>query len=113
MGYEHSVGRYYGGSFLMQDFGEHKLSRRIMQGAFKNTALKGYVETMSAAVEEHVADWDSVQDFRYGKRVKSLLIDVAARVFFGIDGSDKTLLNFAKTCEQVTFESFLSPFELS
>ena len=92
MGYDKAVARYYRGAFIMQDFGEHKLSRRIMQGAFKNTSLKGYVDIMNPAVEEHVANWDSIRDFRYGREVKSLLIDVAARVFFGIDGSDKVLL---------------------
>jgi cytochrome P450 len=92
MGYEKAVARYYGGAFIMQDFGEHKLSRRIMQGAFKNASLKGYVDIMNPAVKEHVANWDSIKDFRYGREVKSLLIDVAARVFFGIDGTDKVLL---------------------
>jgi cytochrome P450 len=92
MGYDKSLGRYYRGAFIMQDFGEHKLNRRIMQGAFKNTSLNGYVDIMNPAIEEHVANWDSIKDFRYGREVKRLLIDVAARVFFGIDGSDKTLL---------------------
>ena len=31
MGYEKAVARYYRGAFIMQDFGEHKLSRGIMQ----------------------------------------------------------------------------------
>jgi cytochrome P450 len=92
MGYDKTVGRFYGGSFIMQDFGDHKLSRRVIQGAFKNDALKGYVDIMNPAVVEHVSNWGKMKDFRFGAEVKSLLIDVGARVFFGIDGKDKELL---------------------
>jgi cytochrome P450 len=88
MGYDKTVARYYGGSFIFQDFGEHKISRRIMQGAFKSSALKGYVDIMNPAVVENITDWENMKDFRWGKEIKTLLIDVGARVFFGIDGRD-------------------------
>jgi cytochrome P450 len=68
------------------------MSRRIFQSAFKNSALKGYVDIMNPAVEEHVKSWGGMKDFRWGREVKSLLIDIGARVFFGVDGKDKPLL---------------------
>ena len=93
MGYKESVGRFYGGSFLMQDFADHKVSRRVIQGAFKNEALRGYIDIMNPVVENHVSRWASMKDFRFGVQVKRMLIEVAARVFFGLEGEDNELLD--------------------
>lgn len=93
MGYEKTVSRYYGGSFLTQDFADHIVNRRIFQTSFKNSALKGYTEIMNDTVEESIADWARMKDFRYGQEVKKLLVDVGARVFFGVEGHDAETLD--------------------
>jgi len=84
-GYDGNVSFMYPGSILLQDFAEHKATRRVFQAAFKRDALAGYVETMNAAVSDNSADWAEQPDFRYVTGVRHILIDVGARVFFGFE----------------------------
>jgi cytochrome P450 len=85
MGYDGNVSHMYGGSIIAQDFAEHKATRRVFQTAFKREALAGYVDIMNPAIRENIADWGRESDFRYVTAVRRLLIDIGARVFFGLD----------------------------
>lgn len=46
MGYAERLGRFYKGGLLLRDFDEHRAQRRIFQSAFKNNAMKGYVDVI-------------------------------------------------------------------
>lgn len=83
-GYDGNVAFMYPGSIILQDFAEHKATRRVFQSAFKRDALAGYVETMSPTVVDNIADWAQQADFRYVAAVRRILIDIGARVFFGL-----------------------------
>lgn len=95
MGYEGNVSFMYPGSIILQDFAEHKATRRVFQNAFKRDALAGYVETMSPTVVDNIADWDRQPDFRYVAAVRRILIDVGARVFFGLQPSAESISEIA------------------
>ncbi|MGB1543162.1 MAG: cytochrome P450, partial [Spongiibacter marinus] len=54
MGYMGSLGRFYKGALLLRDHEEHRFQRRMMQTAFKNDAMKGYIGTMGPMIGEAV-----------------------------------------------------------
>ena len=85
MGYDAPLGDFFAGGLLMRDFAEHKFHRRIMQTAFKTDAMRVYVSQMQPLIDTHVASWKQQPDFRFYPRIKTLLLDVATRVFLGMD----------------------------
>ncbi len=90
MGYEGNVNHLYGGSIISQDFGDHKATRRVFQAAFKRSALEGYVDIMNPTIASNISDWAEQDDFRYVTGARNILIDVGARVFFGLQpGADE------------------------
>ncbi len=88
MGYAGSLGRFYKGALLLRDHDEHRFQRRMMQTAFKNDAMKGYIGTMGPMLQEAVESWDGQKDFLFFPAIKSVLLDVAATIFVGLDKDD-------------------------
>jgi cytochrome P450 len=97
MGYMKSLGFFYRRGILMRDFDEHRYQRRVFQAAFKNDAMRGYLHMMNPIIQRHLKDWDKQADFKFFSGIKETLLDVAAKVFFGIDdlGEDARKLNQA------------------
>ncbi len=98
MGYAGVLGRFYGGGLLMRDFENHRVHRRIFQNSFKNNAMKGYVEIMNPTLDEGMSGWDQIADFHFFPQIKELLLDVASRVFIGVEeltGTENEKLNRA------------------
>jgi cytochrome P450 len=97
MGYETPLGDFFAGGLLMRDFAEHKFHRRIMQTAFKIDAMRTYVSLMQPIIEEQIAGWGGQDDFHFYPNVKTLLLDVGAKVFLGMDmaGDETRALNQA------------------
>jgi len=93
MGYEGALTRLFGGSLIVQDFSMHKASRRMFQTGFKRAALEGYVDIMNPTICENISDWHLRPDFRYVQAARELLIDIGARVFFGVS-SDREQLQY-------------------
>lgn len=89
MGYMGSLGRFYKGALLLRDHDEHRFQRRIMQSAFKNDAMKGYIATMGPMIAEGISNWDTIDDLRFFPAIKQLLLDVAAEIFVGLDADDE------------------------
>lgn len=85
MGYDGPLGDFFSGGLLMRDFAEHKFHRRIMQTAFKTAAMRHYVTEMHSVIEEHVSTWDREENFLFYPHIKTLLLDVGAKVFLGQD----------------------------
>lgn len=96
MGYAERLGRFYKGGLLLRDFDEHKFQRRIFQTAFKNQAMKGYVDVLNPLYEKHLAQLNPV-DFHFFPFIKTLLLRAVAKVFINIDdmGEEAEKLNKA------------------
>ncbi len=91
MGYETPLGDFFAGGLLMRDFDEHKFHRRIMQTAFKIDAMRTYVDQMQPIIGEQLEQWGAQDDFHFYPNVKTLLLDIGAKVFLGMDlGGEET-----------------------
>ena len=95
MGYDAPLGDFFAGGLLMRDFAEHKFHRRIMQTAFKIDAMRTYVDLMQPIIDDQVDAWGSGSGFQFYPNVKTLLLDVGAKVFLGMDlgGPETRALN--------------------
>ena len=89
MGYMGSLGRYYKGALLLRDHEEHRFQRRMMQTAFKNDAMKGYIDTMGPMIAEAVEGWGKNEEMLFFPAIKQNLLDVAATIFVGLEKGDK------------------------
>jgi len=69
----------------MRDFAEHKFHRRIMQSAFKTSSMQHYIHAVNELAGRGVALWRADRDFHFYPQIKSLLLEIGARVFVGID----------------------------
>jgi cytochrome P450 len=95
MGYDAPLGDFFAGGLLMRDFDEHKFHRRIMQTAFKTDAMRTYVAQMQPIIDQQLAEWQKQKDFRFYPNIKTLLLDIGAKVFLGMDlgGPETRALN--------------------
>ena len=95
MGYEAPLGDFFAGGLLMKDFDEHKFHRRIMQTAFKIDAMRTYVDQMQPIIHKQTSQWQRQGDFSFYPNIKTLLLDVGAKVFLGLDmeGAETRTLN--------------------
>ena len=84
-GYEGELGRFYQGGLLLTDFDEHRLSRRLMQGAFKPAALERYLAMMQPLIDAQLHAWGEQPHFVFYPHVKQLLLQIGARCFLGIE----------------------------
>ncbi|MFT6957754.1 MAG: cytochrome P450, partial [Halieaceae bacterium] len=85
MGYDAPLGDFFAGGLLMKDFKEHKFHRRIMQTAFKIDAMRTYVDMMHPVIDERVSQWGKQKQFHFYPNIKTLLLDVGAKIFLGLD----------------------------
>ncbi|MFT6287635.1 MAG: cytochrome P450 [Alcanivorax sp.] len=85
MGYDAPLGDFFAGGLLMKDFKEHKFHRRIMQTAFKIDAMRTYVDMMHPVIDERVSQWGKQEQFHFYPNIKTLLLDVGAKIFLGLD----------------------------
>lgn len=85
MGYDAPLGDFFAGGLLMRDFDEHKFHRRIMQTAFKTDAMRTYVELMHPIIDREMAQWGNASNFQFYPNIKTLLLDIGAKVFLGMD----------------------------
>ena len=98
MGYNAPLGDFFAGGLLMRDFADHKVHRRIMQTAFKIDAMRSYVDLMLPIIKDGVAFWNKQgNSFTLYPKMKTLLLDVGAKVFLGLDleGEETKRLNKA------------------
>ncbi len=98
MGYDAPLGDFFAGGLLMRDFADHKIHRRIMQTAFKIDAMRSYVNLMSPIIKAGVSSWMKGDNIiRLYPKMKTLLLDVGAKVFLGLDleGQETKTLNQA------------------
>jgi cytochrome P450 len=82
-GWEGMVGEFFQGSLIVQDFDDHRLQRKLMQTAFKAESLHGYIDSMNNIVRSTLNEWPVQQPMLFYPAVKTLLLDIAAKVFLG------------------------------
>ena len=88
MGYEPALKHFFEGGLLMRDFDAHKFHRRIMQTAFKNDAMRNYIGAMNPLIEKATDSWANDSNFHFYPNIKTLLLDIGAKVFLGLDLAD-------------------------
>jgi cytochrome P450 len=100
LGWEFYIGRVFPGAIMAMDGDQHRYQRRIMQVAFRKSALRSYIEQMAPAIDAGVGAWlpdkQPSGERRMFGLLKQLTLDLAAAVFMGVSlGSRATQLNRA------------------
>lgn len=85
LAWDPTLDRIFPNGLMLMDFDQHKYDRKILQGAFKKQAIEGYLDSMAPRIQSGLETWPTKQPIFFYQRVKSLLLDVAAEVFLGID----------------------------
>ncbi len=85
-GWSYWIDAVFPGAIMAMDDPRHKQHRRIMQGAFKRSAMERYVQDMGPVIADALNHWPvgaggTVQVF---PRLKALTLNIAARVFMGL-----------------------------
>lgn len=101
MGFNERVPKFFGGSFIMEDFEHHRFQRRIAQSAFKNDMLRHYTDEVNGVYNRALDGWESDvgKEIPFFCHIKKVLLDVAAEVFVGVreESSELDRLNKAFT----------------
>lgn len=103
LGWEFFIGQVFPGAIMAMDGDQHRYQRRIMQVAFRKSALRAYLDQMSPAIDHGIDQWlpQGPGGVGTGQRevfplLKQLTLDLAASVFMGVAlGADAQLLNHA------------------
>ena len=88
MGYDQTLGSMYPDTILLSDFEDHRPIRRMFQTAFKNSAMRNYADMMNPVIARNIEQFDKQDNFVFFPAVKKTLLDVASKVFVGIDDLD-------------------------
>ncbi|WP_300059582.1 cytochrome P450 [uncultured Roseobacter sp.] len=76
--------RIYPGGLLLQDFDHHRANRRIMQAAFRASAIRDYRLRMTDAMRELLDSWPADAPFDFYKAIKDLTLRLGGAVFMGL-----------------------------
>ena len=71
------------GGLMLRDGGDHRMHRRLMNGAFSHEALQSYHHAMDAAIDRALSQWPSDRPVPIYALVKDLTLDIAVQVFMG------------------------------
>lgn len=82
-GWAYWIDAVFPGAIMAMDDPQHRHHRRIMQGAFKRSAMERYVQAMGPVIDDALGRWPTGPT-RVFLRLKALTLDIAARVFMGM-----------------------------
>lgn len=82
-GWYYWIDAVFPGAIMAMDNPAHKHHRRIMQGAFKRSAMERYVADMGPVIASVLAGWPAGRMLVF-PQVKALTLNIAARVFMGM-----------------------------
>jgi cytochrome P450 len=106
MAYRNTLGRFFPGGILLKDFDEHKMQRRIFQTAFKNDAMRTYVQHMNNIMSADMDSWRDIPAFVFFPPLKKTLLTTAARIFAGVERGtpefDRLYQNYIDMLEGIT-----------
>jgi cytochrome P450 len=80
-----TLDKIFPNGLMLKDFDEHKYHRRILQAAFKRPAIESYIAAMSPGIAAGLGEWPRGLSFSFQEQVKSLLLNIAAGVFLGLE----------------------------
>lgn len=89
-GWDFVLKRIFPGSVMAMDGSEHLYQRRIMSQAFKKPKLVAYLGFMNGYIEKGLLNWQPSDEFKVFPHVKELTLDLATRVFMGVEPDEKT-----------------------
>ncbi len=91
------MGQIFPNGLLLLDGDEHRSHRKIMHTAFVRPVLRQYTARMNPLVASAIADWARPGErFMAFASLKRLTLDMAARIFVGVDlGQGATRMNEA------------------
>lgn len=94
--------RIYPGGLILQDFEGHRANRRIMQAAFRASALRDYRARMAETMAQLLAEWPVGTPFCFYTAIKQLTLRVGGAVFMGLplDGDLAKKINRA-ICDEI------------
>ncbi len=81
--WEHFLANFFHRGLMLLDFDEHRMHRRLMQGAFQREALAGYLELMNPRIESGIAAWQPGNKFSVYDHLKALTLDIGSEAFIG------------------------------
>jgi cytochrome P450 len=84
-GWEFSLGELFRNGLMLRDGEDHRYHRRILQVAFQRPALMSYLGQMDPLVTRALEGWRTGGELRVYDALKALLLDLAARVFLGVE----------------------------
>ncbi len=89
------MGRIFPNGLLLRDGEDHRQHRKIMREAFTRPALRDYAARMSPLIAEGLAGWARApRPFLAFRAYKELTLDLAARIFVGVElGPETTRMN--------------------
>lgn len=108
MGYRESAGVWFGRSILSRDFDEHRLHRRVFQTAFKFDAMQGYSEGINRIIRDSLKNWEGRDEIVFMPFIKELLMNIGARIFYGIDDLGDDAARFAQAFKLILEKGMLS-----
>ena len=82
-GWYYWIDAVFPGAIMAMDDPAHKHHRRIMQGAFKRSAMERYVADMGPVIADVLARWQP-GTMKVFPQIKALTLNIAARVFMGM-----------------------------
>lgn len=78
------IGPFFNRGVMLLDFEEHRHHRLILQQAFTQSVLKGYMQEMQPMITERIKQFP-VGDVKLFSEFKTLTLDVALEVFMGLE----------------------------
>lgn len=69
---------------MLRDFDNHRLHRKILQGAFKKNVMEGYVDQMSVLFGNALPNWKANSEILFFDNIKKLLLEGGAQLFLGV-----------------------------
>jgi cytochrome P450 len=108
MGYRETAGAWFGEAILSRDFDEHRLHRRVFQTAFKFDAMQGYSEGINGIVSDALKTWEGREEIVFMPFIKALLMNIGAKIFYGIDDLGEDAARFTKAFNLILDKGMLS-----
>lgn len=79
----------FSGGLLHRDDLDHRAHRRVMQAAFRASALKSYLDLMNGEIARLLTQWPTDKKMKFAPGVKELTLRLGAHVFMGITDANE------------------------
>jgi cytochrome P450 len=112
MGFHDRLNKFFGNSFIMEDFEHHRFQRRIAQTAFKNESIRHYNREINRIYHHALDGWetDTGNVILFYPYIKNLLLTVAEDIFIGETERNDQVTQAFVDCAQATM--YILPINL-